>query len=72
MVCTGIGWLEHCRTKSHEHAKRIVDEVQQVIATRWHAVLRQHGVTPAECEKLEAAFNYAGFELDPTLVLGQR
>ena len=57
---------------SHESAKRIAGDIQQVVASRWHAVLRQYGVTPAECEKLEAAFNYAGFELDPTRVLGQR
>ena len=57
---------------SHERAKRIAGDIQQVVASRWHAVLRQHGLTPAECAKVEAAFNYAGFELDPTRVLAQR
>ena len=57
---------------SFEHARRIVDDVQQTVASRWHAVLRQHGTTPAECERLAAAFNYAGFELDPALVLAQK
>ena len=57
---------------SRERATAINDDVQQTVASRWLAVLRQHGATPAECEKLEAAFNYAGFELDPALALGQR
>ena len=40
------------------------------MASRWHAALRQQGVTPADCDKLGGAFNYPGFELDPALVLG--
>ena len=57
---------------SLERATTIIDDVQQTVASRWHAVLRQHGTTPAECERLAAAFNYAGFELDPALVLAQQ
>ena len=57
---------------SLERAKRIVGDVQLVVASRWHAVLRQHGLTPADCAKVEAAFNCAELELDPTLVFGQR
>ncbi|MEQ1807565.1 MAG: HipA domain-containing protein [Burkholderiaceae bacterium] len=53
-------------------ATAIVDQIQQTVASRWHAVLRQHGTTPVECEKLAAAFNYAGFEFDPAEVLGQQ
>ena len=53
-------------------ARRIVDQIQQTVASRWHAVLRQHGTTQQECEKLAAAFNYAGFEFDPAEVLGQQ
>ena len=53
-------------------ATAIIDQIQQTVASRWHAVLRQHGTTPLECEKLAAAFNYAGFEFDPAEVLGQR
>ncbi len=53
-------------------ATAIVDQIQQTVASRWHAVLRQHGTTPVECEKLAAAFNYAGFEFDPAEVLDQQ
>ncbi|MEZ5606249.1 MAG: HipA domain-containing protein [Burkholderiaceae bacterium] len=54
---------------SIEHAAAIVDQLQQVVAARWHATLRQQGTTPADCDKLAGAFNYAGFELDPKVVL---
>ena len=53
-------------------ATAIIDQIQQTVASRWHAVLRQHGTTQLECEKLAAAFNYAGFEFDPAEVLGQQ
>lgn len=52
-----------------EHAAAIVNQLQQVVTARWHAVLRQQGTTPADCDKLAGAFNYAGFELDPKVVL---
>ncbi|MFT3804451.1 MAG: HipA domain-containing protein [Burkholderiaceae bacterium] len=52
-----------------EHAAAIVDQLQQVVAARWHAVLRQQGTTSADCDKLAGAFNYAGFELDPKVIL---
>lgn len=54
---------------SLEHATAIVDQLQRVVAARWHATLRQQGATPADCDKLAGAFNYAGFELDPAVVL---
>ncbi|MCX4162058.1 MULTISPECIES: type II toxin-antitoxin system HipA family toxin [Paraburkholderia] len=54
---------------SLERARAIVDQIQQVVIARWHAILRQQGVTPAECDKLNGAFNYPGFELDPAVVL---
>jgi len=57
---------------SFEKATAIVDQLQQVVAGRWHAVLRQHGTTPTDCDKLAGAFNYPGFELDPTVVLVDR
>ena len=41
-------------------------------SARWLAVLRQHGTTPADCDKVSAAFNYSGFELDPAVVLANR
>ncbi len=57
---------------SLEHATAIVDHLQKVVTARWHAVLRQQGTTPADCKKVAAAFNYAGFEMDPAKVLAQR
>ena len=54
---------------SLEHATAIVDQLQQVVASRWHATLRQQGATLADCDKLAGAFNYPGFELDPAVVL---
>ncbi len=54
---------------SLEHAVAIVNQLQQVVAARWHATLRQQGTTPADCDKLAGAFNYAGFELYPKVVL---
>lgn len=55
---------------SLENATAIVDQLQQVVAARWHATLRQHGTTAADCDKLAGAFNYPGFELHPAVVLG--
>lgn len=54
---------------SLEEATAIVDHIQQVVAARWNATLRQQGTTPADCDKLAGAFNYPGFELDPAVVL---
>jgi serine/threonine-protein kinase HipA len=57
---------------SFEQASVIIDQVQQVIAARWHAVLRQEGVSLGDCDKVAAAFNYPGFELNPKEVLAGR
>ena len=54
---------------SREQASAIIDMVQQVVSARWEAVLRQQGATKAACIAVAAAFNYPGFELDPTQVL---
>lgn len=54
---------------SLEQATAIVNQLQQVVTARWHAVLRQQGATPADCDTLAGAFNYPGFELDPVVVL---
>ena len=54
---------------SLEHATAVVDQLQQVVTARWLATLRQQGTTPADCDKLAGAFNYAGFELDPKVIL---
>ncbi|ASI68660.1 phosphatidylinositol kinase [Diaphorobacter nitroreducens] len=54
---------------SLEQATAIVNQLQQVVTARWHAVLRQQGATPANCDTLAGAFNYPGFQLDPVVVL---
>lgn len=64
---------EHPQFKlSLDQARAIVDQVQQVVAARWLPVLRQHGVSDAECQRLSPAFNYPGFELDPLQALPAR
>lgn len=64
---------EHPQFKlSLDQARTIVDQLQQVVATRWLPVLRQHGVSDRECERLAPAFNYPGFELDPLQTLAAR
>lgn len=53
---------------AREQASAIIDRVQQVVSARWEAALRQQGATRATCDAVAAAFNYPGFELDPTQV----
>lgn len=61
---------QHAQFKlPREQANAIIDQVQQVVAARWEAVLRQQGAMQADCDAVAAAFNYPGFELDPTQVL---
>ena len=54
---------------SADQARALVDQAQQVVAARWLPVLRQHGTTQADCDRLAPAFNYPGFELDPAKVI---
>jgi serine/threonine-protein kinase HipA len=61
---------EHGRFRlSLEKATAIVDYVQRMVVTRWRPVMKELGVTDAECHLLGGAFNYPGFELDPETVL---
>ncbi len=52
------------------HATTIVDRMQGVVRSRWRDVLHKYGVTPTDCDRVAAAFDYPGFELDPESVLG--
>ncbi|HUG23962.1 type II toxin-antitoxin system HipA family toxin [Piscinibacter sp.] len=54
---------------SREHAETIVDEIRRVVGARWHPVLREHGVAPAECERLARSFSSPEFERHPALAL---
>ena len=44
-------------------ATTLIDRMKQTVESRWHAVLRNHGVTEKDCTLLARAFVYPGFEL---------
>jgi serine/threonine-protein kinase HipA len=44
-------------------AAALIDQMKQTVESRWHAVLRSHGVTEKDCMLLARAFAYPGFEL---------
>jgi serine/threonine-protein kinase HipA len=47
-------------------AAALIDQMKRTIESRWHAVLRSHGVTEKDCALLARAFVYPGFELPAT------
>lgn len=53
---------ERFRLDKHQ-ATALIDQMKQTVASRWHAVLRSHGVTEKDCTLLARAFVYPGFEL---------
>lgn len=55
--------LSQCRRFSlePEDAAQIIDEVEQTVRNRWHAVARSEGVTEQDCERIRGAFAYEGF-----------
>lgn len=60
----------HARFKlSREDASAIIDHMQSIVGDRWRALLRDNGTSGADCESVAGAFDYPGFELDPTQVL---
>lgn len=46
-----------------QEATDLIDRMKLIVASRWRAVLRSHGVTEEDCERLARAFVYPGFEL---------
>ena len=54
---------------AREEAATIVDAMTDVVRNEWRSVMRAHGVTEADCERLATAFVYPGFHLDPRTVL---
>jgi serine/threonine-protein kinase HipA len=44
-------------------AAALIDQMKQTVGSRWHSVLRSHGVTEKDCTLLARAFVYPGFEL---------
>jgi serine/threonine-protein kinase HipA len=43
-------------------AAAVIDQMKQTVESRWHAVLRSHGVSEKDCSLLARAFVYPGFE----------
>ena len=61
---------EHAQFKlSLDQTRALIDQMQRVVTARWLPVLRQHGASDADCDRLAPAFNYPGFELGPADVL---
>jgi hypothetical protein len=50
-------------------AAALIDQMKQTVGSRWHAVLRSHGVTEKDCTLLARAFVYPGFELPAATTL---
>ena len=50
-------------------AAALIDQMKQTVESRWHAVLRSHGVTEKDCTLLARAFVYPGFELPAATTL---
>ncbi len=56
----------HARFKlARDDANAIIDTMQAVVRQRWYPLLREHGTTEADCERVRGAFDYPGFEFDP-------
>lgn len=53
---------ERFRLDKHQ-AAAVIDQMKQTVESRWHAVLRSHGVAEKDCTLLARAFVYPGFEL---------
>ena len=55
---------EHAQFKlSLDQTRAFIDQVQRVVNASWLPVLRQHGASDADCDRLAPAFNYPGFKL---------
>lgn len=46
-----------------DEARKVVDEMEQIIKGRWYDIARKTGVTEADCERITSAFAYPGFRL---------
>lgn len=42
-------------------AKKLIDDMEQIVRTRWHAIARTEGVTEQDCERIHTAFAYDRF-----------
>ena len=46
-------------------AAELIDDMEQTVKARWHAIARGEGVTEADCERIRPAFAYEGFRAQP-------
>lgn len=44
-----------------EQARRLIDEMEAQVRGTWFATAREAGVSPADCDRIAAAFAYEGF-----------
>ena len=42
-------------------AEKLIDNMEQIVKTRWYAIARAEGVTEQDCERIHTAFVYDGF-----------
>lgn len=47
-----------------EHARKIIDDMEACVKTRWYEIARREGVTKADCDRISRAFAYKGFRLE--------
>lgn len=49
-----------------EDARKIIDDMEQTVKSRWYEIARREGVTESDREKISSAFAYPGFRLATT------
>jgi serine/threonine-protein kinase HipA len=47
-----------------DEARKIIDEMEQNVKTKWYDIARREGVTEKDCERIASAFAYPGFRLE--------
>lgn len=59
--------ISQCRRFHVEpgEAIKIIDEMEQIVKTRWHTIARAEGVTEADCTRISGAFAYEGTRAVP-------
>jgi serine/threonine-protein kinase HipA len=55
---------------SSDEAKSIVDAMKERVKGRWYEVARSVGVSEKDCERLQGAFAYPGFDLEQVQPIG--
>lgn len=44
-----------------DEAKALINQMEETVKARWHAIARAEGVTEQDCERIRPAFAYEGF-----------